>query len=615
MKHLAGTALTVITTTLAVPAAQTNQPVEVVRQAVSNAEIQKTLDAFDVDRTSGKDGERRAAEYLGKKLTEYGIRHTTHEARLYMSWPISGEIDVAGSTNFSIRGATPAFGASTPSGGVTADIVSLATNQAPGSEVRGKIVISEADGVSPDRSLAVQRAGAVGLIEVEEGEIVHEMIATTIWGSPTTESASRIPNIPIVTIRKSDGDRLKNALAGAGKVRLTTRVERGWTNAPLVVADIPGRSSEFVLVATHIDAWYRGMTDTAGSNASILDMARVLQGQQAKLERGVRFAWWPGHSFGRYAGSTWYVDRFWADLDQHCIAYTNLDGPGRRGSPIDQVSAGGWPGIAEYSREFAQTLTKKVPQVHPATSGIFRPSRDSDSSFQGLGIPEFSIGLLGPPRGHADLEPSGRISYWHTAQDTIDKIDPKVLELDTQYRVAQLYDLATTMNLPLKIAPIATSLQAAVDELAAAAGSAFDFKSIQQAAADLLQAARRLDSAPRHPDAQRRTAMNRLLVQLTHRLNARLYTKAGRFDQDPATDVLPVLPLLARARELPALSKDPDAYGFLETELLRGRNAVEATLKEATKEIESFLGASGKPPSSAKGLQPALLRSVVTAPV
>ena len=173
-------------------------------------------------------------------------------------------------------------------------------------------------------------------------------------------------------------------------------------------------------------------------------MAHVLQARSRQLERGVRFAWWPGHSFGRYAGSTWYVDRFWADLDQHCVAYTNLDGPGRRGSPMDQVSAGGWPGIAEYSVSSRRCLTSKTPESRGGRNGgLFRPTRDSDSSFQGLGIPEFSIGVPGPPRGHPDLEAGGRISYWHTAQDTIEKLDPKALELDTQYRVAQLYSLAT----------------------------------------------------------------------------------------------------------------------------------------------------------------------------
>jgi N-acetylated-alpha-linked acidic dipeptidase len=575
--------------------AQTDPQLAAVQRAVSIVEIQKTLDAINVDRTSGKEGERQAADYLVRKLTEYGVKHTRYEARLYMSWPVQAEITVPGAPPLTIRGVTPAFGAATPVGGLTADTIDRTGNQPLGPDVRGKIAILSG-GVSPDRTLAAQRAGVAGLIQIEEGEIVHEMIATTIWGSPTTESASQIPRIPIIGIRKSEGDRLKAALAASRTVVLTTKVDQGWATAPVVVADVPGKSPDFVMIATHLDAWYRGMTDTAGSDASILEMAHVLQAQQPRLERGVRFAWWPGHSFGRYAGSTWYVDRFWMDLDRHCVAYTNLDGPGRRGSPIDQVSATGWPGIGEYSRQFAQMLTSKAPEARGGgrNGSLFRPTRDSDSSFQGLGIPEFAIGVPGPPRGHPDLEPGGRISYWHTAQDTIEKLDPKVLELDTRYRVAQLYSLATLTNLPLKIAPIATSFEKAIEEIAAAAAGTFDLKTSQQAAATLLAAATRLDAAPRPSDARGRAITNQLLVRLTHRLNSRLYTKAGRFDQDPAANV-PILPLLARARELPALSNNADAYGFLETELLRGRNAVEATLTEAARDIDAYLAGDRGP--------------------
>ena len=235
-------------------------------------------------------------------------------------------------------------------------------------------------------------------------------------------------------------------------------------------------------------------------------------------------------------------------------------------------------------------LTSKTPPEARGgrNGGLFRPTRDSDSSFQGLGIPEFSIGVPGPPRGHPDLEPGGRISYWHTAQDTLEKIDPKVLELDTRYRVAQLYSMATLPNLPLRIVPVATSFQKALEEIGTAAGGALDLQSTNRAAAALLAAAMRLDGAPRPSDAKNRAALNQLLVRVTHQLNARLYTKAGRFDQDPAANV-PVLPLLARARELKALPKDSDTYGFLETELLRGRNAVESTLVEATREIDGYL--------------------------
>jgi hypothetical protein len=283
------------------------------------------------------------------------------------------------------------------------------------------------------------------------------------------------------------------------------------------------------------------------------------------------------------------VDRFWADLDEHCVAYTNLDGPGRRGSQMDRVSAGGWPGIEEFSREFAQTLTGKPLEARGVRGGgVFRPTRDSDSSFQGLGVPEFSIGVPGPPRGHPDLEANGQISYWHTAQDTIEKIDPKALELDTQYRVAQLYALATLPDLPLRIAPIATSFQKVLADLASAGGSTLDLGSTQRSADALGRAAARLDAAPRPADPAGRAARNDLLVRLTHRLNSRLYTKAGRFDQDPAADV-PVLPLLDRARDLARMDRNAEAYGFLETELLRGRNAVESSLRDATRQIDAYL--------------------------
>ena len=58
---------------------------------------------------------------------------------------------------------------------------------------------------------------------------------------------------------------------------------------------------------------------------------------------------------------------------------------------------------------------------------------------------------------------------------------------------------------------------------------------------------------------------------------------------------LKILPLLARAAELRGLPADSDARGFLETELVRGRNAVEATLREAAREAEHHLAAEARP--------------------
>ena len=328
------------------------------------------------------------------------------------------------------------------------------------------------------------------------------------------------------------------------------------------------------------------MTDTAGTVASMLEVARVLQGQRGKFRRGIRFAWWPGHSTGRYAGSAWYADRFWSDLDRNCVAYTNFDIVGVRGSRIGLVEAGGWPGLAEYSARFARTLKVKI--ASEAAPAIFRPARDSDSSFQGLGIPEFHVGVPGPPKGHPDLEAGGNLKYWHTRDDKLDKLDFKALTLDAQYRAAIIADLATMAVLPHQVAPIAQGFVKVLDGLGGVAGDRFDLSSVKAAASTLATVAARFDSAARPTRPEAVAAFNRVLVHVTHALNSALYSGAGRFDQDPAAP-MPVLPALAGVRDLVRLDPKSDAYGFLETQLIRSRNMVEAVLRETADELQAVL--------------------------
>jgi len=565
-----------------------------IQAEISAAEIERTLHAIDVDRTSGSEGERSSAAYLDRKLTEYGVAHTTHQARLLLSWPGRAELTLPDGTR--IAGKTAAFAAATPKGGLEGVLVidPPMTRRADqsiafGPEVRGRIPLVHGVADTEALVLAGQRAGALAIVQMDATDTLHEDIVTTIWGTPTTESAARMPAIPFLSITNSDGERLKAAAARtAVTVRLLTEVDRGWRTVPIVVADVPGTSPDFVLVATHLDAWYRGMTDTAGTVASILDIARALNKHRSELVRGVRFAWWPGHSFGRYAGSAWYVDRFWRDLDERCVAYTNLDGSGRRGSQMEAVAASGWPGMAEYAREFAEQLTGKTVAPGGRSDRLFRPGRDSDSSYQGLGIPFFSIGVPGPPKGHPDVDSIGRIRYWHTTDDTLDKIDLKVLDLDTKYRAGQIYDLATLPVVPQRFAPIAAAYVEALQELTKAAGGALDLSTANAAASAFGQAADRMDRSSRPSDPAAVARLNRFIVRLAHRLYSTLYARAGRVDQDPAAE-MPSLPLLARVKDLAMLPRDSDEFGFLETELIRGRNAVEAALREATGELEAYL--------------------------
>src|SRR4029078_7782183 len=75
---------------------QASPNLDAVQKAVSIAEIQRTLDALNIDRRQGREGGRRAADSRVQKLPDYGVRRTRYEARLYMSWPVQAELSVLG---------------------------------------------------------------------------------------------------------------------------------------------------------------------------------------------------------------------------------------------------------------------------------------------------------------------------------------------------------------------------------------------------------------------------------------------------------------------------------------------------------------------------------------
>src|SRR5690606_8249317 len=118
---------------------------------------------------------------------------------------------------------------------------------------------------------------------------------------------------------------------GVRSLYLRTEVDTGWRTIPLLTADLPGTMEDtFVLFAGHVDSWHYGAMDNASANAVMLEIARILAGQ--RLYHGVRLAFWSGHSHGRYAGSAWYADHFFAELDRRCVAHVYIDSVGGRGA-------------------------------------------------------------------------------------------------------------------------------------------------------------------------------------------------------------------------------------------------------------------------------------------
>src|SRR5438309_3922477 len=110
----------------------------------------------------------------------------------------------------------------------------------------------------PERAFAAVQAGALGVIFINPPEL-HEMIISTIWGSPTPENVAALPKIVAVSVLQKDGEALRER-AGTGdlRVRLRTAVDTRWRKTPLLVADLKGRDEpdRFVLFSGHVDSWH-----------------------------------------------------------------------------------------------------------------------------------------------------------------------------------------------------------------------------------------------------------------------------------------------------------------------------------------------------------------------
>ena len=115
--------------------------------------------------------------------------------------------------------------------------------------------------------------------------------------------------------------------------RLSSQVFRAWQTTPLLIAELDGQTDDdFVLFSGHLDSWEVGAMDNGSANATMMEVGRVLAQHKDQLYRGLRLAFWSGHSHGRYSGSTWYVDHHWEELYDRCVAHVNVDSTGARGA-------------------------------------------------------------------------------------------------------------------------------------------------------------------------------------------------------------------------------------------------------------------------------------------
>lgn len=531
-----------------------------------------------------------------ERLTRHGVPTKVHTPSLYLSLPGQARVEAAGQT---IRAKPPAYAADAR-GGVTGRLIYVGANKADsiddffdrkfdstGENARraeGAIVISEGF-ASPVMVQEFEALGAIGVIAINPGVDIHWGICTTIWGVPDLDDLPRKPTIPALAVNRADGDTLTALAREGAEVTIYTEMEEGWFDSQLPEVFIEGTEEpeKYVLLHGHLDSWDVGVGDNAVGDAAMLEIARVLWANRAHLKRSVRICWWPGHSTGRYAGSTWFADAFALDLEENCVAQVNCDSPGCRWATE-------FINLSRMS-ETDDLIAKAIEELTGKTAEGERPHRAGDYSFNNIGISSYFMlsstmpDILREEKGYYAVGGCGANIAWHTENDTLEIADKAHMERDIKVYLLSILRTVNAPILPFDWRATAAEFRQTIATYQAAAGDRFDLTPSQEAAAAL---AARLDAFYGGIDSGRvpPAAANTVIQDLARILVPINFCREARFRHDPAVTI-PPLPTIAAATEL---DQHTDTLGFAQNQLVRGQNRLVAALRQAVRHIDLVTG-------------------------
>jgi hypothetical protein len=559
---------------------------------------QTVVDLSTTVRLSGNEDEAKAIAYLTGKLDEYGVAYTLHTPTLFVSWPLGASLRTLGEGGFAVAAKTPAMSISTGGKEIEGELVYAASGQAKSTtslfaaadfgdaDFTGKIVITEGLPM-PGKVNDIARRGAAAAVFVGPGQRIHEGVCTTIWGSPDLDSMDRQPNLPILAVNNPEGMKLiEAAKAGSVQVAFSTNLDTQWRPIPILEATITGTAApeEFVLVHGHLDGWHIGVGDNLTGDATLLELARVFQANADGLKRTVKFAWWSGHSHGRYAGSTWYAEEFALELAENCVAHVDCDSPGCRWTTVYKDLM--------FTEETAPVVASAVKDITGEPIEWARPLRAGDYSFNNLGISGYLMlsstmtDELRAEKGYYPVGGCGGNIAWHTEDDILEIGDKDNLYRDVKvYAAAVLrvvnagvpaFDFRLTLDLfestiagYQKIAGDRFDFSPALPEIAALRSDLDAF----YATVDGLASADAGDAAAKAASKTQRQ-LARILVSVN-------YSRDARFKQDPAETIL-ALPDLSLVSKVVAVDADSHTGRAGVVTLRRGLNRLRWALRQAS---------------------------------
>lgn len=384
-------------------------------------------------RLAGSDGDRRGVEWGVRALKELGFSNVRAEKVTVPHWvrgSESGEI----LSPFAQPVALTALGGSvgTPAEGIEAEVIEVAKVEDLGKlspdVAKGKIVFISnrmertRDGSGYGRAVGARSAGPSLAGKLGAVALLIRSIGTSDNRLPHT-GATRYeeggPRIPAAALSNPDADLLAAKIAAAkGKTLVRFRLKLGAQYLPEaesanVIGEIPGREKpeEIVLLGCHLDSWDpgTGALDDAAGCAIVSEAARLIGGLKQRPRRTIRVVLYANEEFG-LSGARAYAEKYAADLPRHVIAAESDFGAGR---------------VLQISSRVAPEALPRVEQIAELLKPLDIARGDNEA---GGGADLIPLAPARVPVMSLNQDGSTYFDYHHNANDTLDKVDPKLLD-------------------------------------------------------------------------------------------------------------------------------------------------------------------------------------------
>ena len=429
----------VVTLLVALPAAAVQHETRIPDAAISNAtqlrdralgddtgwKIVESLTTEVGPRLAGSEADARAVQWAVAKFKQLGFDKVWTEPVTFPQWERRGEHgEVLGA--HAQRLVLTALGGS-PGGTVEAEVVrfpDLATLQAaPAGSLAGKIAFVDyrmqkfrdghdygnGGGIRRNGPSAAIRAGAVAFLMRSAGTDSHRIPHTG-----ATHFDDGLMPIPAAALSAPDADQLTR-LAALGATRVRVALDCGWNGTATsanVIGEITGSKHphEVVLIGGHLDSWDpgTGAIDDAAGIGITMAAAKLIADMPRHPARTIRVVAFANEERGLYGGNE-YARKHAGEVAQHAIAAESDFGAGRIYGFDAHVSDAAKPAIQQIASVLAPLGIEYMAGKGDPESDI-GPSTENGVAWAWLGH---------DGTDYFDLH--------HTADDTLDKIDPKAL--------------------------------------------------------------------------------------------------------------------------------------------------------------------------------------------